>query len=214
VAAEGTLFLDEIGEMPLHLQSKLLTAIEDKQIRRLGGESARPVNLRIMAATVVDLESALGKSFRKDLYYRLSVIRIHLPPLRERRADIPELCEYLLGKILNGRDVKISEQEMKKLIAYDWPGNVREVRNVLERAVIFQKGPELRPSEFLAERTDIAGSCPVQEPGEDVLTIEEVEKNHIKFALQRFSGNITRTASALGIPLSTFKRKIKEYGLK
>ncbi|MBI5102420.1 MAG: sigma-54-dependent Fis family transcriptional regulator [Nitrospirae bacterium] len=214
LAAEGTLFLDEIGEMPLHLQAKLLTAIEDKQIRRLGGESARAVNVRIMAATGTDPESALGKGLRKDLYYRLSVIRIQLPPLRERRADIPELCEHLLKKILNGRDGKMPEQEMKRLMAYDWPGNVREVRNVLERAAIFQKGPELRPSEFLPERTADAGACPAGERGEDILTMEEVEKEHIRFALQRFSGNITKTASVLGIPLTTFKRKIKEYGLK
>jgi len=216
VASEGTLFLDEIGEMPLHLQAKLLTAIEDKRIRRLGGESERSVNVRIMAATGVDLEKSVGKAFRKDLYYRLSVMKIHLPPLRERRGDIPELCDYLLKKLVKGRGVKISGPEMDRLMAYDWPGNVRELKNVLERAAIVQKKePELRPSELLSGRTSVPEACPPsQESAANILSMEEVEINHIRFALQRFSGNVTKTAAALGIPLSTFKKRIRKYGLK
>lgn len=214
VAAEGTLFLDEIGEMPLHLQAKLLTAIEDKRIRRLGGESERSVNVRIIAATGVDLEKAVGQTFRKDLFYRLSVIKIHLPPLRERRGDIPELCDYLLKNLLKGRDIKIPDPEMEKLMAYDWPGNVRELKNVLERAAILQKGPELRPAELLSGGAAIPGDFPLpQEPEAAILPMDEVEIKHIRFALQRFSGNVTKTAAALGIPLSTFKKRIKKYGL-
>ncbi len=215
LAEGGTLFLDEIAEMPLHLQAKLLTAIEDKRIRRLGGESEQPVNARIIAATGVDLENAVGKTFRKDLYYRLSVMKIHLPPLRDRRGDIPELCDYLLKKLRKGRDIRIPEHEMDKLRAYDWPGNVRELKNVLERTTILQKGPELKPAELLSGRTPASVACPLpQEPEADILPIEEVENNYIRFALQRFSGNIAQTASALKIPLSTFKRKIKKYGPK
>ena len=110
MAENGTLFLDEIGEMPMHLQSKLLSAIEDRAIRRVGGTKTKPVNVRIMAATSLDLERTLGTSFRKDLYYRLSVIRIHMPPLRERREDIPALCTYLI-KTLTRREVMISDRD-------------------------------------------------------------------------------------------------------
>lgn len=214
VAAEGTLFLDEIGDMPLHLQAKLLSAIEDKRIRRLGGESERFVNVRIIAATGVDLENAVGQTFRKDLYYRLSVMKIHLPPLRERRGDIPELCDYLLKKLMKGRDLMISGPEMDRLMAYEWPGNVRELKNVLERAAILQKGPDLRPAELLSGRAAIPVGCPLpQDPDATILPMEEVEIDYIRFALQRLSGNVTKTAAALGIPLSTFKKRIKKYGL-
>jgi DNA-binding NtrC family response regulator len=212
MADGGSILLDEIGEMPLHLQAKLLSAIEDKKIRRLGGESLRPINARIIAATGVDLEEALGKTFRKDLYYRLSVIRIHIPPLRERQSDIPELCDYLIKKITEGRDVGLSGQEIEKLMAYDWPGNVRELKNILERAIILQKDTELRPSELLVKKQ----TAPLLNniSGIPVMTLEEVEKNHIKSAFSRFSGNITKTSGALGISISTLKRKIKAYGLK
>ncbi len=214
MAEGGTLFLDEIGEMPMHLQSKLLGVLEDKKIRRLGGESFKSVNVRIIAATGVNLEGVLDSKFRKDLYFRISVIRIHIPPLRERTEDIPELCSYLLKKI-GARDLVLPEPEIEKLKSYKWPGNVRELRNVLERALILQKG-SIRPSELL---------CPpsVQQPqsklfgtggAPEIEPLIEVEKNYIRQALARLSGNYTKTARALGVSLSTLKRKIKEYGLK
>src|SRR3990172_10318923 len=105
--------------------------------------------LRIIASTSVPLENAIGNSFRKDLYYRLNVIRIHIPPVRDRRGDIPELCDFLIKKMAGGHEVNLPESEIEKLKEYDWPGNVRELRNVLERAFILQKGPVLRPSELL-----------------------------------------------------------------
>ena len=145
-----TLFLDEIGEMPMHLQSKLLSAIEDRAIRRLGGTTAKPVNVRIMAATNHELELTLGKSFRKDLYYRLSVILIHLPPLRDRTGDIPALCTHLL-KSITGHSLEVPERELVQLMKYGWPGNVRELRNILERAVLLQKGAVIEPSELIGE---------------------------------------------------------------
>lgn len=215
MAEGGTLFLDEIGEMPLHLQTKLLSVIEDKQVRRLGGESTRPVNVRIIAATGVDIESCLGKTFRKDLYYRLSVIRIHIPALRERRECIPILCDHLLRQLPGSREIKINDDELSRLKAYDWPGNVRELKNILERAVILQSGPEIRPSELIRETGDRRGPVPVAFVSDDpIVTLEEMEKNHIRQVLAGLSGNITRTAKALGISLSTLKRKIKDYGLK
>lgn len=215
MAEGGTLFLDEIGEMPVNLQSKLLSVIEDKAVRRVGGTTTKPVNARIIAATNADLGLVLGRNFRKDLYYRLSVIRIHIPPLRERREDVPPLCSSLLKQIAGNRKLELPDQEIEKLIQYDWPGNVRELKNVLERALFVQKGTELKPSRLL-EKPAVARPCA---PSRDIdptmiRTLEESEKELIRTALQRLSGNLTQTAKALGISLSTLKRKIREYGLK
>lgn len=215
MAEGGTLFLDEIGEMPLALQSKLLSVLEDKTVRRLGSESFRRVNVRIIAATGIDLKRTLGAAFRKDLYYRLSVIRIHLPPLRERRQDIPELCGYLL-KHMGYRHADLSEAEQANLMKYDWPGNVRELKNILERAIILQHGSELRPSLLLETMRGIAptaSDCLPPLAGDDMATLAEMEKRHIRQALDKLRGNLTQTARALDISLSTLKRKIKEYGL-
>jgi len=214
MAEGGTLLLDEIGEIPIHLQSKLLSALEDRMIRRIGGTTSKPVNVRIIAATSVELEKTLGASFRKDLYYRLSVVRIHLPPLRERRGDIPALCAHLLKTITN-RAVEIPERDMVLLTKYDWPGNVRELKNILERAAFTQRGPVLEPSLFLEKRAPLTegGSFPAA-PGETIKTLDEREKEIIREALAQLSGNLTQTAKALSISLSTLKRKIKEYDLK
>ncbi len=219
MAEGGTLFLDEIGELPLHLQAKLLSTIEEKTLKRLGSESFRRVSVRIIAATGVDLERSLGQTFRKDLYYRLSVIRIHLPPLRERRQDIPVLCVTLL-KRMGYRNAVLSEAEQKNLMQYEWPGNVRELKNILERALILQHGSPLRPSLLLEAAARIPAGSSAATPlpqggvGESLATLEEMEKNYIQKALDNRSGNITQTARMLGISLSTLKRKIKEYGLK
>jgi DNA-binding NtrC family response regulator len=216
MAEGGTLFLDEIGEMPLHLQSKLLSAIEDKKIKRIGSEAIIPVTVRIIAATCVDLENAIGKTFRKELYYRLSVIRIHIPPLRERNRDIPELCNYFLAKMSRGHEGKISDFEMGNLMRYDWPGNVRELRNILERALLLQKGSSIKPSEFLLRVSNQSSlkTAACVNPDNKIITLDEMEKNYIKSVLERLSNNYTRTAKTLGISLSTLKRKINSYGLK
>jgi DNA-binding NtrC family response regulator len=210
MAEGGTLFLDEIGEMPMHLQSKLLSAIEDRTIRRLGGTTAKPVNVRIMAATNHELELTLGKSFRKDLYYRLSVILIHLPPLRDRRGDIPALCSHLL-KSITGRSLEVPDRDLVQLMKYDWPGNVRELRNILERAVLLQKGAVIELSELLGEpaHSAPASSCAETQDGEELHTLEEVENRHIHHVLDKLSSNYTRAAKVLGISLSTLKRKLK-----
>ena len=214
MAEGGTLFLDEIGEMPLHLQTKLLGALEDKQIRRVGGESIFPVSVRIIGATCCELERCLERTFRRDLYYRLSVIRIHIPPLRARSEDIPALCDYLLKRLSNGRELHLGDAELRKLSAYDWPGNVRELKNVLERATILQKGPELRPSELLyqilpsPDRPALPSSAAFPLP---LTALKDLEKGYLQFALQSMDSNYTRTSRALGISLSTLKRKIKSY---
>ncbi len=325
MAEGGTLFLDEIGEMPLNLQSKLLGVLEDKTIRRIGGESIRPVQVRIIAATNSELDHLGGNpGLREDLYYRLSVIRIHVPPLRERQEDIPKLCDFFLGKAVEthldafkeikgylassimgfsgtilvshsktdsidmeavgavfndifrsaheaageigleactdtvittpkgvivmkcsgvksaahihfivileaggnqslvrvqlqkavpaavmavGRKVWLPSQELDRLKQYRWPGNVRELRNVLERSVLLQGEGPLKPSKFLLLNSG-NGTAPTNGR---IPTLEEVEKQHILAAFKRLEGNYTRTAHALGLSLSTLKRKIKSF---
>jgi len=211
MAEGGTLFLDEIGEMPLHLQAKLLSVIDDKLIRKLGGTSTRSVNVRIIAATGVDLSSATGKTFRKDLFYRLSVLQIHLPPLRERRGDIPPLSNYLLGTLNGNKKTTLSFDEQERLMAYDWPGNVRELRNVLERSLMLQQGAELRPSLLLDQKKNPSAPVSDAQPANphEILSLEELEKRHIRYALELLGNNFTKTAKTLGISLSTLKRKIK-----
>ena len=213
LAEGGTLFLDEIGAMPLHLQSKLLSVLEDKQIRRVGGESIRPVDARIIAASNADLEDAVkNKTFRSDLYYRLSVIRIHIPPLRDRLHDIPELCDFFIRKTAKDRKATLPDSELSRLMEYEWPGNVRELKNVIERSLIIQKEDVLMPSEFLKVSTSSFSTPPLPVEN-DIITLEELEKTHIRQAIGKFSGNYTRTAKALGISLSTLKRKFKRYNL-
>ncbi len=212
MADGGTLFLDEIGEMPLHLQTKLLGVLEEKKVRRLGGGAVRPVEVRVIAATNLDLRRALEqKLFREDLYYRLNVLHIDLPPLRERPQDIPELCEHFIRQCARGRQVRLPSAELDQLLAYPWPGNVRELKNILERAVILGRDGQLAPSRLL-QAGQAAGEPPAELPAQ-IQPLEELEKAHIRLALQQLSGNYTRTARALGIGLSTLKRKVKRYGL-
>jgi len=211
MAEGGTLFLDEIGEIPLHLQAKLLSVIEDKRLRRIGSESLRPVNARIIAATSIKLEDTLGTVFRKDLYYRLSVVRIHIPPLRERRQDIPALCMHLLSQLSGGMQVQLEEDELQRLLAYDWPGNVRELKNILERSVLLQAGPRYKPSELLGKTMHTPPvDCPPHPGNDELLPLEEVELRYIRHVLDKLAGNFTRASKVLGISLSTLKRKIKE----
>lgn len=214
LAEGGTLFLDEIGAMPLHLQSKLLGVLEDKKIRRIGGQSMKSIDVRIIAASNTDLENAIEQgNFREDLFYRLSVLRIHIPPLRDRREDIPELCGHFINTMARGRHVDLPDSELERLLAYEWPGNVRELRNVLERSLILHKGSELMPSKFLngGFMTSSISSLP-STGGNGNRSLEEVERRHIQHVLDTCSGNYTRAARALGISLSTLKRKVKRYG--
>ncbi len=218
MAEGGTLFLDEIGEMPIHLQTKLLGVLDNGKIKRLGGETIRHTDARIIAATSIDVgQSIQEKKFREDLYYRLSVINIHMPPLRERKSDIPEICAHLLPKVAPGSNMRLSNEETARLADYAWPGNIRELRNILERAVIVLKGPELRPSLLL----DRGVKSPPQtqsyrakfEKDGSVTTLDEVEKQHIVDMLRRCSGNLTHTARTIGISLSTLKRRLKRYSI-
>lgn len=212
LADGGTLFLDEIGEMPFNLQSKLLSALEERKIKRLGGEFVRSINIRIIAATNVDPEVAINQNrLRRDLYYRLGVIRIHLPTLRERIQDISTLCRFFILKLARGRELHLPNTEIQKLMEYDWPGNIRELRNIIERCLILQEGPVLYPSELLVYKKNYKNNFDKSQSTEKILTLVEVERSCILTALDKFSGNKTKTAEALGISLSNLKRKLKEY---
>jgi DNA-binding NtrC family response regulator len=213
MAEGGTLFLDELGEMPLSVQTKLLGVLDDGTFRRLGGTTVHQAQVRVIAATSVDLERAIQqREFRRDLYYRLGVVKILLPPLRHRKEDLEGLCAFLLRKAAKGKEVRLAAGEVDKLSRYDWPGNVRELRNLLERAVILQRGIELRPSAFLTpappaaiQRRALARTEPPSR------TLDAVEKEHILAALHEHAGNYSRAARAIGISLSTFKRRLKRY---
>lgn len=216
LAEGGTLVLDEIGSMPIHLQSKLLGVLEEKKIRRVGGESIKRINVRIIAACNNDLEEAIkNKTFRDDLYYRLSVIRIHIPPLRARKQDIPKLCEYFIGKMSRDTKIRLADSELAKLIEYEWPGNVRELKNVIERSLIIQRGQTLKPSLLLRSGHDSSTTFMDNDAGSEheVVTLETMEKQCIGRALKKYSNNYSQTAKALGISLSTLKRKVKHYYL-
>jgi DNA-binding NtrC family response regulator len=216
VADRGSLFLDEIAELAAELQPKVLKALEDKAFRRLGGTRELTVDVRLIAATNHDIGEAVRTGrFREDLYYRLNVIPLHLPPLRERtRDDRLALLKRLFGDLraeLPESPGDISSEALERLLAHPWPGNIREMRNVLERALIVGRGAErLGPEHLTAEFGRRAG-----EPLAAVHTVslEEVERRHIEKTLRRHGGNRTRAAEELGISRATLINKIKAYAL-
>lgn len=210
LSREGTLFLDEIGDMPLHLQVKLLRVLQEKRIQRLGSTQSIPVNARIISATNRNLDLKVSRGeFREDLFYRLNVVRIEMPPLRERKEDIPLIVGQLLKKLKLkiGREVKeISPEALQGLQAYDFPGNIRELENIIERAFIFAEGDTIKHSDL---QIPALLSARLIKPA----TLKESEKRSIIEALHRWEGNRTRTAAELGITRRTLWNKIKEYGL-
>jgi transcriptional regulator with PAS, ATPase and Fis domain len=209
----GTIFLDEIGEMPLDMQIRLLRVIEEGIINRVGSSKQIPVNVRIIAATNKNLEREVEKgNFRNDLFYRLNVLPLYLIPLRERKDDIPVLLEYFMNKTskhLNKRKVEIPEQYIEKLIDYNWPGNIRELENIVELIINYES------FEALEMLDDIKNKC-----NEEIgmvnlnsieVSLEDLEKKHIKNVLDRFQGNVSLAAKALGIGRNTLYRKIKQH---
>ncbi|MEK7196571.1 MAG: sigma-54 dependent transcriptional regulator [Nitrospirota bacterium] len=210
IADKGTLFLDEIAEMPLATQAKFLRVIETKTFRRLGGTKDIKVDMRIIAATNKDLANAVhNNSFRKDLYYRLNVMPITIPPLRERIEDIPLLAEFFITEIAENMAKKIKpldREAVEALCSYMWPGNIRELRNVLERAMILCHGEVLTVQNLVLS----AGST---EENAAALTLKDVERLHIKAILSLAANNRTKAANILGIARSTLNEKIKSYKL-
>ena len=214
-AQKGTLFLDEISELPLMLQAKILRAIQEKEIRRVGATKPVSVDVRIIAATNLNLnEEVKNKRFREDLYYRLNVIELKLPPLRERREDIPLLVEAFLKKCgeVRGKAVMgVSEAALAMLMDYAWPGNVRELENIIERAVTLSRGERISPDDLPAMVQGARGDRRVlDEAAEKTLPLHELEKEYIKKVLEKTGGNKYQAAHALGIDRKTLYRKLAE----
>jgi two-component system response regulator AtoC len=210
LASSGTLFLDEVGDMPLHLQVKLLRVLQDRKVQRLGGTQGIPLNTRIVAATNRDLEELLKEGkFREDLYYRLNVIRIEVPPLRDRRADIPALAGYFVEKLNRqmGRKVRgLDTDALARLSAYNFPGNVRELENRIERAYILA-GSDMISARDLGEPFSRAARAP------RTGRLHDQERQLIERTLAKHGGNRTHAAAELGISRRTLLNKIKEAGL-
>ena len=209
MAHRGTLFLDEVGDIPLELQPKLLRALQEKSFERLGGTKTIPIDVRLVAATNRNLTQMMGdKLFRSDLYYRLKVFPITLPPLRDRAEDIPELVRYFTRKYAAKMErtiEKISSETMRALVSWPWPGNVRELENFIERSVILSRGPSLRAplGELRAAAMEVGGGS----------TLEEMEREFILRVLRETRGVISDTATRLGVPRTTLNAMMKKLGI-
>ncbi|HHU8840935.1 TPA: sigma 54-interacting transcriptional regulator, partial [Escherichia coli] len=221
-ANEGTLLLDEIGEMPLVLQAKLLRILQEREFERIGGHQTIKVDIRVIAATNRDLQAMVKEgTFREDLFYRLNVIHLILPPLRDRREDISLLANHFLQKFSseNQRDIiDIDPMAMSLLTAWSWPGNIRELSNVIERAVVMNSGPIIFSEDLppqIRQPVCNAGEAKTAPVGERNLKeeIKRVEKRIIMEVLEQQEGNRTRTALMLGISRRALMYKLQEYGI-
>ena len=229
-AAGGTLFLDEIGELPLSLQSKFLRALQERQIRRVGGTHLVDVDIRVVSATNRDLKDAIAKShFREELYYRVNVVAIELPPLRERAGDVRLLAHAFLRRYGQGRITSLDEDALVALEAYGWPGNVRELQNIVERACALTEGDSLRrrdlPDYVLEDHRTVAAGRAAGGVGIDTRTdvslkeakerwMETLEGAYLRDVLARHDGNVSAAAKAAGIDRKTFHRLINKYHLR
>jgi len=227
----GTVFLDEIGELPLDLQARLLRALQEKEIRPVGSNQAVPINARILAATNRDLAAMVENGqFRKDLFFRLNVVNLSIPPLRERKDDIPLLAAHILERIQHesGLTYTFADDSLRLMMDYDWPGNIRELEHAIERVCALSSGPILHMNDFPtqmqnhrnhhmhSERDSVrsnAGKNHATEPEPQVLSIAEMEKNAILSTIRQLRGDKLMAARLLGIGKTTLYRKLKEYGL-
>jgi DNA-binding NtrC family response regulator len=215
LADGGTLLLDEIGEMPLSLQPKLLRVLQEREIDRLGDTHPVPIDVRVIATTNRSLTELIDRGmFRSDLYYRLNVVPLTIPPLRERRSDIPELSEYFLRKYeprAQRGQFFISPELSAMLCSYDWPGNIRELENAIRRALALARGTTLGVGLVdPAWSSKFSGKTTVPKPGQ---SLQAVERNLLEATLHATGGNRTRTAEMMGVSLRTIRNKIREYGL-
>ncbi|MEX2490576.1 MAG: sigma-54 dependent transcriptional regulator [Nitrospirales bacterium] len=214
-AHDGTLFLDEVSELPMMLQAKLLRAVQEREIRRVGATKSTLVNVRLIAATNVLLaEEVKDKRFREDLYYRLNVIEIRLPPLRERKEDIPLLAHGLLQKSLTAQQKHvegIADSALARLIDYPWPGNVRELENIVERAATLTQGQKVSLEDLPLNIQNIQGEGQfIEDAVEQTLPLAQVEQSYIRRVLEKLGGNKYQTAQLLGIDRKTLYRKLSE----
>jgi DNA-binding NtrC family response regulator len=211
-AGEGTLFLDEIGDLPIDLQAKLLRALQEREIKPIGSNERIGIRARVIAATNRDLESGIRTGgFRQDLYFRLNVVQIKLPPLRERKADIPLLVNSFLEKFSDSaRPIhSVSEDATRRIMAYDWPGNIRELENAIERAVALGSGPILHVGDL---PSNLQYTASEKHPdGDELVPLEILERRAIFRALQETSGDKLAAARLLGIGKTTLYRKLKQY---
>src|SRR5215475_5274640 len=237
LAHGGTLFLDEIGDMPVDLQGKLLRALQERTIERVGGQESIRIDVRVLAATNRDLETLMKEGrFREDLYYRLNVVTVNLPPLRERRRDIPLLIEHLLAKYTGELGERgVAPEALDRLVGYDWPGNVRELENVVQRAMVMATAGIILPEHLPIGPVSAAASASVDAPLEEViekklvecvrglrehasanlydLMIGLVEKPLLRAVLRETAGNQVRAAQILGINRNTLRKKLLEHGI-
>ncbi len=222
IANDGTLFLDEIGELDIALQAKLLRALQEREIRRVGGVKEIPVDVRVLAATNRDLlKMTEEKRFREDLYYRLNVLSIEIPPLRERRSDIPVLIEFFVKKHTRGTDrkIEIESAARKLLIDYHYPGNVRQLESAIERAILLCEEDTISIDDLPPEMKQAGGIVPVggdvdfKLPAEGV-NFEDVERSLIMQAMDRTDNNITKSAKLLGLTFRTLQYRLEKFGFK
>jgi DNA-binding NtrC family response regulator len=211
----GTLFLDEIGEMSPAMQVRLLRTLDSGEVRRVGEERAFHVDVRIVAATAKDLthEAAEGH-FRWDLFYRVSTVVIEVPALRQRREDIPQLVQHFLTPARAGKPLAFSRDALERLVAYDWPGNIRELRNVVERLQILHEGAEVRAGDLPAElRRGREGVAPSEEPAPALVPLAQVERRHVERVLAATGWNKARAARVLEVDVKTLNKKIRDFNL-
>ena len=220
LADNGTLFLDEIGEMPLSVQASILRAIETKEVTRIGGTKSNLINVRIIAATNRDLRAAIKeKQFREDLYYRLNVLRLDVPPLSERKKDIRPLADHFLQLYSEKQQrigLLISNEAYQVLNEYDWPGNVRELENTIERAVTISEGSPAITPEFISPFINAApytSSAYAEAYDSNSLQMKDVERDYIIKVLKETKGSITKSAEVLGLGRRTLYRKFEEYDI-
>ena len=214
-AGEGSIFLDEIGELQVEMQAKLLRVIQEKEVEPVGADTTEPVDARVIAATNINLEEAIAKGeFREDLFYRLSVIPLHIPPLRERKEDIPGLVNHFLQKIGAPAGVEFSQQAMDELQGYDWPGNIRELQNAVERCVILRKGETIVSTGLRAAAVPVmSDSFTIPDIPKEGISLEEVEKGLIQKALSLSSGNRSEAARLLRIPRHVLIYRLEKFNL-
>jgi DNA-binding NtrC family response regulator len=218
MAEGGTLFLDEVGEIPLAMQAKLLRALQYKEVRAVGAAAPVTVDIRVVAATHRDLQAMVETGrFRMDLYYRLHVVRLEIPPLRERIEDVPLLVQHFLDKhARRGEPMAIAQEALERLMSHDWPGNVRELENVIESALALARGPRLRAGDLPIGRSrgTLAPAAAAPAPTGIPLSLDAYERSALERALREAGGNATDAARRLGIGRSTFYRKLGKHGLR
>jgi DNA-binding NtrC family response regulator len=214
----GTIFLDEIGELPLEMQAKLLRFLQEKEVRPVGSNQRIKVDVRVMAATNRDLEAEYhAGQFRKDLYFRLNVVAVQLPPLRERRSDVPMLVHWFLDRRAKGSSIQVSSAAMKYLLQYDWPGNVRELENCIERATALGNGklidvedlpPAIRSVAVPSELSPGTGQTSL-----NATDLEDIERDTIQRVFEQVKGDKVVAGRMLGISRATLYRKLKRYNI-